>query len=212
MPLFTLSDLDLSGANSTSEVVSSSPNSQLPSLNDEPSTRRAWHAQDTNVARCDLSIERLVATPHAGLTVFSLWKKSIKGRALTDIKADDAMIPFFATHISAAIQRVLGTHLDNGTWAICASPRRRHLEHNFGYSVAQAIANALHITFYEDVALARTRERIGAVFELGTLPSEPNLIVFDDFVTTGSTLQAMNNLLAPLNKTLIYFVGINNNF
>ena len=48
-------------------------------------------------------------------------------------------------------------------------------------------------------------------FDLGTLPAEPNLIVFDDFVTTGSTISSMYRLLEPLGKNLVFFVGINNN-
>ena len=67
------------------------------------------------------------------------------------------------------------------------------------------------IPYYEDVAIAHSRQRVAVDFDLGTLPPEPNLIIFDDFVTTGSTLNAMYRLLEPLGKNLFFVVGINNN-
>lgn len=38
----------------------------------------------------------------------------------------------------------------------------------------------------------------------------PNVIVFDDFVTTGSKLLAMKNLLQEHGKNPVFFAGINN--
>ena len=63
--------------------------------------------------------------------------------------------------------------------------------------------------FREDTRLD-TRERINAVFTANNIPAEQNVIVFDDFVTTGSTIIAMKNLLDSLGKTSVYFIGINN--
>ena len=51
---------------------------------------------------------------------------------------------------------------------------------------------------------------MNAVFELNVLPRETNVIVFDDFVTTGQTLAAMKHLLQPLGKNLVFFTGVNN--
>ena len=100
--------------------------------------------------------------------------------------------------------------LRNGTWAIVATPKRRHLTHNFASLIAEEIGNRLGIPFYDDCAHARTRERINAVFTANNIPAEQNIIVFDDFVTTGSTIIAMKNLLDSLGKTSVYFIGINN--
>ena len=60
------------------------------------------------------------------------------------------------------------------------------------------------------MAFCHSRQRINAVFTLNLLPEEPNVIVFDDFVTTGSTLKAMKELLLPLGKNLLFVSGINN--
>jgi adenine/guanine phosphoribosyltransferase-like PRPP-binding protein len=51
---------------------------------------------------------------------------------------------------------------------------------------------------------------VNAVFELNVLPKEPNVIVYDDFVTTGQTLAAMRRLLQPLGKNLVWFTNVNN--
>ena len=51
---------------------------------------------------------------------------------------------------------------------------------------------------------------MNAVFDLNVLPKEPNVIVFDDFVTTGQTLAAMKQLLIPHEKNLLFFTLINN--
>jgi len=44
----------------------------------------------------------------------------------------------------------------------------------------------------------------------GTPPKEKNIIVFDDFVTTGATIISMRDLLQPLGYNLVFFTGINN--
>ena len=77
-------------------------------------------------------------------------------------------------------------------------------------SVANQIAAALQIPFYFDCAHCRNRQRVGAIFDPNNIPREDNVIVFDDFVTTGSTLQAMKNLLQEQGKNPVFFCGINN--
>lgn len=173
--------------------------------------RAGWHKPDVGEARCDLSVERMTMSPHASIPVLSIWKKSIKGRKLTDIKSDDAMVTYFADHLTPVIEKVLGKYLYKGHWAIVPSPKRRHLTQNFACRIASEIGARLQIPYYEDVALAHSRQRVAVDFDLGYLPDEPNLIIFDDFVTTGSTLNAMYRLLEPLGKNLFFVVGINNN-
>ena len=145
----------------------------------------------------------------AGFYFISVWNKSIKGRTLIDIKAYDNMIPFFATHVTELITDTIGDNLRNGTWAIVATPKRRHLTHNFASLIAEEIGKRLGIPFYDDYAHAQTRERVNVVFTANNIPKEQNIIVFDDFVPSGSTIGAMKNLLDSLGKTSVYFIGIN---
>ena len=68
----------------------------------------------------------------------------------------------------------------------------------------------MRIPFYEDVCSCRSKQRVNAVFEVNMVPKEQNIICYDDFVTTGSTLRAMKNALEPYKKNVIFFAGINN--
>ena len=207
MSLFSPSDLGMGSSSTGAASAVSAPPQDIFA----ETQRKGWHKGEDTAARCDLSQERIAISPHAGVTVITLWKKSIKGRLLTDIKADDDMVEKFATKMTDVIRKVLGHYLSAGNWAICATPKRRHLTKNFACRIAEQIGHNLSIPYYEDVALAHTRQRVNVDFDLGTLPTEPNLIIFDDFVTTGSTISSMYRLLEPLGKNLVFFVGINNN-
>lgn len=172
--------------------------------------RKAWHAEHADLARCDLAEEHVHMFPKVGVRVVAVWKRSVKGATLAEIKEDDRMVPLFANRLAAVIRSVLGTNLTNGGFALVTTPRRRHKQRNFACMVTNSIARNLGLPYYEDVAIAKTKQRVGVDFTLGALPRENNLIVIDDFVTTGSTLGAMNRLLSPLGKNCIYFVGVDN--
>ena len=120
------------------------------------------------------------------------------------------MVDFFAENVAPLIEEVLGKELKFGNWCIVTTPKRRHLVKNFATRISEKIAALLSIPFYEDVAHCHSKKRIGAVFSLNILPKEQNCIVFDDFVTTGSTLKAMKNLLMENHKNCVFFTGINN--
>lgn len=169
--------------------------------------RSSW---DKSVeARCDF-LYRLRLTRRASTNFISIWQKSIVGRTLTDIKADDDMVPFFVENLAPVIRECVGYHLHDGSWAIVTTPMRRHRERNFATLIAEGLAAELTIPFYFDCAHCHSKQRVGAVFSPNNIPREPNVIVFDDFVTTGSTLLAMKNLLQEHGKNCVFFTGINN--
>lgn len=172
--------------------------------------RKAWHADSTELARCDLSEEHCHMFPKVGLRVMAVWRRSVKGPTLAEIKEDDNKVPIFANRVAALISQTLGTNLRDGGFAVVTTPRRRHKQRNFACMVAERIAHNLGIPYREDVAIAHTKQRINVDFDPGNIPPEVNLIVFDDFVTTGSTLASMHRLLAPMGKNCMYFVGVNN--
>ena len=118
---------------------------------------------------------------------------------------------FFAANVAKLVGQILGNSLAHGDWAIVTSPKRRHKERNFASLISARLGSLLGIPFYEDVAECRSKHRVGAVFTFGKEPpKERNIIVFDDFVTSGATMISMKNLLEPLGKNLIFFSGINN--
>ena len=171
------------------------------------SKRKSW--DKTVEARCDFTY-KLSLTRRSDVDFISIWKKSVYGRTLTDIKGDPDMVTFFADNITPVISETLGYHLSDGSWAVCTSPKRRHREKNFATLISERIAASLGIPFYEDVALCHSKQRVNAVFEINNLPQESNIIVFDDFVTTGMTLAGMKKLLYSLGKNGVYFSCINN--
>lgn len=174
--------------------------------------RAAWKDVQTDVARCDFTNNKVkisFRTPEFG--IISLWKKSLYGRTLTHIKEDPDMVEFFALNIAKLITQILGNSLGHGDWCIVTSPKRRHKERNFASLISARLGSILGINFYEDVAVCHSKHRVNAVFSLGTEPpNERNIIVFDDFVTTGATMVSMRNLFLPLGYNLVFFAGINN--
>ncbi|MDE6022589.1 MAG: phosphoribosyltransferase [Muribaculaceae bacterium] len=186
-----------------------------PAINDPAPVRDIFAVQSRKgwdkslEARCNFDY-RPRLTRRAGVWFLSLWQKSLMGRTLTEIKSDPAEIPHFADAVSDFLLEALGSSLHAGHWCICTTPKRRHKERNFATLVSMEIAAKLGIPFYEDVAFCRSRQRVNAVFDLNILPEEPNVIIFDDFVTTGSTLAAMSHLLSPLGKNILFVTGINN--
>ena len=202
-----------------------------------PKERKAW--DKSLEARCDFQYH-LRLTRRASTNFITIWQKSVFGKTLTEIKSDEAMVPFFSKNLQPVIQEMIGYNLSAGDWAIVTTPMRRHLERqilckpsaeelalmprcsqdsrpfykiegrNFASRIAEGLAAELGIPFYFDCAHCRSKQRIGAVFDANNIPREGNVIVFDDFVTTGSTLQSMKNLLLKEGKNPIFICGINN--
>ena len=200
---------EISVPNIDMDALGVSPNSRTPQSKDifAEEKRKAW---DKSVeARCDFTY-RLRLTRRSNVNFVSIWQKSLYGRTLTEIKADDDMVQFFADCIVPVIKEMLGYNLPNGDWAVVTTPKRRHLTKNFATRISEVIAQQLGIPFYEDVASCHSKQRMNAVFTLNVLPKEANLIVFDDFVTTGQTLASMRRLLEEHGKNLVFFTGINN--
>lgn len=174
--------------------------------------RAAWKDVQQAEARCDVAPNKVrISYRNPAFGIISLWKKSVYGRTLTDIKADQDMVEKFAVGMNTLIRQILGDSLASGDWCIVTSPKRRHKERNFASLISARLADLLGIRFYEDLAECHSKHRVGAVFTFGAEPpKENNIIVFDDFVTTGATMISMRELLRPLGKNLVFFTGINN--
>lgn len=174
--------------------------------------RAAWKDVQQAEARCDFAPNKVrISYRNPQFGIISLWKKSVYGRTLTDIKSDPDMVEFFASNVARLVGQILGNSLGHGDWAIVTSPKRRHKERNFASLISARLGSLLGIPFYEDVAECHSKHRVGAVFTFGkTPPTERNIIVFDDFVTSGATMISMRELLMPLGKNLVFFTGINN--
>ena len=174
--------------------------------------RAAWKDVQQAEARCDFAPNKVrISYRNPQFGIISLWKKSIYGRTLTEIKSDESMVEKFAEGMNTLIRQILGHSLSSGDWCIVTSPKRRHKTRNFASLISARLAELLGIPFYEDLAECHSKHRVGAVFTFGKQPpAEANIIIFDDFVTTGATMISMRELLMPLGKNLVFFTGINN--
>lgn len=187
-----------------------------------PNKRAAWKDVQQAEARCDFAPNKVrISYRNPAFGIISLWKKSVYGRTLTDIKSDPDMVEKFAEGMNTLIRQILGHSLATGDWAfvtspsstksLCSAKNRRHKVRNFASLISARLAELLGIPFYEDVAECHSKHRVGAAFIFGKEPpKERNLIVFDDFVTSGATMISMRELLLPLGKNLVFFTGINN--
>lgn len=177
-----------------------------------PKTRAAWKDVQQDEAHCDFAPNKVrISYRNPAFGIISLWKKSVYGRTLTDIKADPDMVEFFASNVAKLVGQILGNSLAHGDWCIVTSPKRRHKERNFASLISARLGSLLGIPFYEDVAECHSKHRVGAVFTFGAEPpKESNIIVFDDFVTSGATMISMRELFLPLGKNLVFFTGISN--
>lgn len=184
--------------------------------------RAAWKDVQQAEARCEFAPNKVrISYRNPQFGIISLWKKSVYGRTLTDIKSDHDMVEKFAEGMTTLIRQILGHYLASGDWAIVTSPsstkslcsakNRRHKERNFASLISARLGSLLGIPFYEDVAECHSKHRVGAVFTFGKEPpKERNIIVFDDFVTSGATMISMRELLLPLGKNLVFICAINN--
>ena len=66
------------------------------------------------------------------------------------------------------------------------------------------------IPFYEDAVLTNNRNRIEPEFVLNHDPAEPNVILYDDIITTGITIRETRRLLLEKGHTVLVVVAIRN--
>lgn len=118
--------------------------------------RKAWVHNDG--ARCDFT-SRPALGYRTGLFFLAVWRRSLYGKTLVEIKADDAMIGRVATATADLLAEVLGSNLSLGSWAVITTPKRRHLQRNFATLVSIAIAHHLGLPFYEDCASCHSKQR-----------------------------------------------------
>ena len=167
--------------------------------------RRSWNKQEES--RCDLK-DCVSVHRRKDYTFFSLWKKTTTGRSLTEIKRDPEMIKLFADKSIRLIKEIVGLNSVEG-WCIITSPKRRNRMHNFSSKVCKAISSNIGFPFYDNLVFAKNRRRINPVFVLQDHVIEKNIILWDDIITTGSTIGAIRDLLKD--KNIITICAINNN-
>ena len=134
-----------------------------------------------------------------------------QGRSLEDIKGDPEMVAPFASDLVNYVRQALGPNLAAGGWCMVTTPRRRHAEGpHFATSVCEAAAEEIGVPFYPEAVTARNRQRINPEFSLEENPAEPNVILYDDILTTGMTIKCARDLLTGAGHNVVVAVAIRN--
>ena len=138
--------------------------------------------------------------------VHSFKTGSTEGTPISELKKPENAY-MFALKAKELITATIGLKQTKG-WCIITTPKRRHKEKNFASLVCEKLSQMLGIPFHEDVVEAKNRARIDPVFTLVKEVEEPNIIIYDDILTGGTTLYTTANLFPTKNIFLV--VGINN--
>lgn len=159
-----------------------------------------------NIPLCDLNAR---PTLHrlGMLWYISHFRRIKVGTPFSEIKqSQDAVARFADAAIFFLVQFINNTE----DWAIVTTPRRRHADgFHFASEVCREIAKSLHIPFYADAVQCISRSRLAPEFHLLRPINERRVIIYDDIITTGTTLTATADLFADRDFVL-NIIGINN--
>jgi hypothetical protein len=182
---------------------------QLLAERKEPSQNagvQLWHDKERPESLCNLK-ENIKYHEKGALSYIAFYEKTDEGTPLSEIKGNDANVELFAVMAEQVLRKMIGLR-DTTGWCIITTPKRRHKEMNFAERVCVQISERLNLTFHPEVIVAKNRQRINPEFTVAYPIEENNVILFDDIVTTGSTLEATHLLLN--HKNIISIVGIAN--
>lgn len=155
---------------------------------------------------CDLEPRNAMHTL-GSLIYFSQFKRTKRGTPFSEIKQSEELASLFADVACNFIQRLVNNTED---WCIITTPRRRHNDgFHFATAVCDEIACRLGLPFYADAVQCINRNRLEPEFHLLRPIPERRVILYDDIITTGTTLTATNQLLADRDSVL-NLIGINN--
>lgn len=179
---------------------------EIEGLKDETKKRATWHnGAKYHEPLCDFKDCLKIHKRKWGMYVSS-YNTGKNGIPLTEIKQPDN-VRLFALKAVEIVKGVLRLNIKDN-WCIITTPKRRHQVNHFSTMVCQTMSQMLSIPFYEDVLLIQNKQRIDAKFDVNMNITEPNIIIYDDIITTGSTLKASIRPFADRNLFII--VGINN--
>lgn len=175
---------------------------------DDLKKRQKW---EKNKVNCDLKDD--LRLKRCNDTIYhSIFKTGKKGKPIEEIKTQEN-VTFIASTAADVILSILGPNIqDNPDWALITTPRRRHKSgFHFATEVCYEIANRLTIPFYNDAVRSENNERMNPIFNM-TLDHIPehNIIIYDDILTTGYTLQATKELLTDMGHVVFPIISIDN--
>lgn len=160
-----------------------------------------------DVLRCDFTETLRLHVKHDYL-YYSLFKRSKEGISFDTIKQSEEHAHIMAESACRFLDRII---LNLEGWCIVTTPRRRHFEgFHFSEFVSGLISETKQIPFYKGAVQCLTKDRLNPEFHLLREITETKVIVFDDIITTGTTLTATRALFKD-KEQVVCIVGIYNN-
>ena len=164
----------------------------------------------TRGVRCDMKPQTAIREKN-GRRYISLFASSEEGQTLEEIKNDRKCERLISEAAGKLIRELLGDNLARTGWAVITTGRRRHREgYHFATAVAGSIADGLGIPFCEGAIECGNADRLKPDLKLVRAPEEKNLILFDDIITTGTTMSKTADLLQASGYTVFCVIGIRN--
>lgn len=171
-----------------------------------------WHKSWARTEKyCDLK-KKIKMVSCGKMYVASCYETGKRGITIAEIKENKNNVELFADNLCDFLICTYGeSFLKAKDWAIVTAPRRRHKEgFHFSTAICNSVAEKLNVPFYENCFTAKNRTRINPEFILEKKPKEHNIIIYDDIVSTGETLETMRNLLVAEGYICYLVVGIRN--
>lgn len=181
--------------------------SMTDTLKEQIKKRSSWgKAKDYKEPCCDLS-DHLQLHKRDCFYYICSYHNTPTGIPISEVKTEPN-VELFARKAEEIVRGIVQLR-DTKDWCIITTPKRRHKEKNFASMVATQLAKFLGIPFHDDTMEAKGRDRINPDFKLVKDIPESNVILYDDILTTGSTIRACVHLLAD--KNVVCVIGIDNN-
>lgn len=159
-----------------------------------------------NIPVCDLR-SRTVLHQLGNLHYFSQFRRTKKGTPFAEIKQSEDIAELFADAAASFLELFIA---NTEGWAIITTPRRRHHSgFHFSTAVCERIAVRLGIPFYADAVQCINHNRLAPEFHHLRPIGERRIIIYDDIITTGSTLTATAELFAG-RDFILNLISINN--
>lgn len=172
-----------------------------------------WDAPAYRPKLMSESIPRCDFTPRAAMHrigdmyYLSTFRRSKEGMPFKEIKVSAECAGTLATEA----ERFLWAFVGNlSGWCIVTTPQRRHFGgFHLATEVCRDLSARLGIPFHEGAVQTLNKDRIHPDFCLLRPIEERNVIIYDDIITTGSTMLATSALFAD-RDFVINLIGISN--
>lgn len=170
--------------------------------------KQLWRKEYRSEARTDLKEEFLAHYLYGG-GYQSIYRRSKEGIALSDIKKEENR-EYVEVFAQSAYKILKATISIGNPQALCiiTTPKRRHSGYHFATEVCKRLSELRGIPFEDEVMTCKNHRRLNPLFIKQKEPSQDTYILYDDIITTGSTIAAARDIYP--NKNILTIVNVCN--